>query len=324
MPLISGQRIHGSDRDVYVVGECVSPNGPTSLHSAQKVFFNYRLEEDEFYEANSEEWIEVRVRAVDSPGISPSPDGDRARERLLYEATSVLGRIPGWLPEPVDWLESDEHIMLVMSAPHGQTLREWRRQNTPSALSLRIAGAVLNLIDAVHRNGQVLGPFGPEDFQIDESARIFFTSTDRVTPIDRRISPPAAGTFDRVPVGFVALEALTSNDNLSQRTDLYSWASLFAFLMTDWHGATRADSHVVERFRKGLEDLSQSVPNTLRAMSPRTDRRPITQVTNGWVNTVQCALSDDPLKRPASVDAVWRSVMPRSPLALLARLWRRN
>jgi hypothetical protein len=116
----------------------------------------------------------------------------------------------------------------------------------------------------------------------------------------------------------------SSREGFSKRADLFSWAALFAFLITDWDGAKRADSTVVKQFQTGIEELSRQVPNTLRAMSPRPDRRPISHVTEGWANAVRRALADDLQKRPNSVDAVWRTVMPRNPLARLVRLWRKS
>src|SRR5262245_4607712 len=105
MELAIGERIGEGSRNLYVVGPCISTNSLSSLYAARKVFYNYRYDEREFYEAAEDEWIDVHIRTLSKSCSSDPATADTGRELLRYEARSVLGRLPGWFPEPLDWLE---------------------------------------------------------------------------------------------------------------------------------------------------------------------------------------------------------------------------
>jgi hypothetical protein len=123
------------------------------------------------------------------------------------------------------------------------------------------------------------------------------------------------------PRGFSAPEAICVDGLLDVRSDLYSWAAVVVYLLSDSVSMTAFEATNRREFGAALERLAEAAPNTLRAMSPRTDRRPLKKVVAGWSAAVDCSLADDPRARPSSVDALRRIVMPRTPFGALLRFF---
>ncbi|MEX2288377.1 MAG: hypothetical protein WD648_14875, partial [Planctomycetaceae bacterium] len=228
-----------------------------------------------------------------------------------------------WFPEPLDWLEHRGQPLLVMSVPRGRPLREWRRSPTGiSPLVPRIMAELLNLLEALHRNSQVIGGLGPDDILVDETSRICCTATDRVLSAKLAASQPRVYAPPFYPQAFVAPEVLHGNGALDRRSDLYSWAALFVYLMTgeqDGRGLARG---TMVKFGAALEEVSKISPSTLRSMSPKTDRRPMDEIVDGWSNAAERALAADLRRRPGTVDALRRIAMPRRAFSLIRRLFR--
>jgi serine/threonine protein kinase len=332
MSLKPGQRLTGSGRAVYVVRECLQESSSCRLYSAHKVFRNYRYDDRSYYEAAEDEWVEVRIRAC--PKLEPH-DSARQNEcirRLEYEASEVLTTHPAWLPAPIDRLDHNGEPLLVMSTPHGDTFRHWRESpNSNPARRLRAASEMLHLLESLHRSGQILGGFGPDDFVIDTGGRLCLIAGNRVRPAEQsKILGPSAGD-EVLTDGFLPPEAALPGGSVDARTDIYSWARLFLFLMTglETDGPNACDeqpNHFTDaersEFITAMTALAETSPKTLRSLTLKTDRRAIEDVVLAWGRSLDHCLAADPHDRPGSI-AELRKLAMAPEASYLTALWKR-
>jgi hypothetical protein len=354
MMLTIGQRLEGRWPSAYVVGQRLMQTPWYELCAARKVFFNYRYRERSFYEAAEDECLDVLVRVgvparggagAPSPASTDSsaaPGGAGAeseqremhelRQLLWYEMTHVLGT-GAWFPEPIDWLElslpvrpveppesASQIPILVMSQPHGTSLRDWRRTRVAGSDStVRVAAEILDMLKSLHDAGQVVGAFSPDDFRIDEAGRLYFLATDRVIPAAqslrlRHYFPPS-----RYPHSFAALELTQPNQSLDSRSDLYSWAALCFFLatgsdpapaMTDACTAGSPSAAVPQlEFESWLGGAIRRAPNVIRLLDNRSVPSSLERIEH-WSHSISSCLTSSRAHRPRSVDLLRSGPVP--------------
>jgi hypothetical protein len=295
MKLEEGQRLSGPGRSAYVV-RCLEADTPWyRLYRAQKVFYNFRYDDRQIYEAAEDEWIDVLVRvSAYAEDVLPA-DVEKRQQLLRYEATEVLtGGVP-WFAQAVEWIEVQHaraaevvgqaapcltadssasgtecltyagrrEPALVLSRFEGRSLRRWRNElPAPSPECLRLGAETAELLMMLHARRQCVGGWGPDDFLIDSRGRLFFLATDRIVPAEgaawlRRFYPP-----ERYPAGYVAPEIAEPDGAIDVGTDRYTWAALSFFLVT---GREPAEFVAHETAPAGLSDEGRVVLETALA-----------------------------------------------------------
>lgn len=342
MPLQAGQRLDAAERTVYQVDGCRQTTPWYRVYSARKVFFNYRYHERELYEAGEDEWLDIQIRGLgDSAEAAPEHVG-RFAQLLRYEASEVLAAHGGRFPEPLDFIDvvpqggGDEGNtgggpLLVFSKLHGQTLGNWTaqfREHLPWKVAVCLE--VLEILESLHRTGNVLGGFGPDDFLIDENGRLFCLASDRVIPADRSAElrpyfPPA-----RYPPSYSAPEVTRDDSALDARSDLYGWAALVLAVLVEKRpepsstidpakGAER--SSTLKEFAAALRRIARQSPDALRGLPRGLARRSEGELVEEWMTALRSCLQADPDGRPGSVRELREAVGRQSRKRPLRRLW---
>lgn len=318
-----GQRIAGSGRDIYVVGRMLRENDSFAVYSARKMFFNYRYDAREIYEAHDDEWVNVELRVG---RVSDPNDFAILQRKLWYEMTKVLSVHGGWFPQPIDWLQyqqvengrvAKQVPILAISATPGESLAAWRKRWPVAApQALRAAGQLLEFVEELHEEGHVLGALGPNDFVVDDAHRFTCIASDRVVAANAATANPS-----ELPIGFTAPELLAGAAKPNERTDLYSWAALCRFLVD--HGEGEVEPMGEESsLDNSLRTLSEVSPQLLQGMASRQIRRNPDALAYGWGVALRRCLSADPAERPESVDELRKIASRSAPTFSLKRLWR--
>ena len=343
MVLVPGQRLEGAGRTAYVVGDYRAKTPWYQLYTARKVFFNYRYDDREFYEASSDEWVEVLIRVCGSSESETPADVEQRRKLLRYEAGKVLETQSGWFPEPLDWLEfnldvsesdTNREPLLIMSCPQGKPLHLWRQsQPFGSSRCVQVAVEILDLFEWLHQRGQIVGAVGPDDFLIDQTGRLFFMATDRVLPANqsghlRRFFPP-----ERYSKGFAAPEACQATGSLDARSDLLSWAALSLFLIANESPAEDAVAEnrdgplygeaQQQRLEEALTIAANHDLQALRGLIRPQSRGSAARMIAAWSTCLRACLAVDPAERPVSVKDCRRNAAAQTSPVSLGRLWRR-
>lgn len=329
MAFESGQRIPGLRWSHYVIVDQAEFSSGSPLYRAQKIMFNHRYDEQEFYETDPSEWLPVWVRTV-SDSVSYDPQEQESRLKLLqYERDSVLGHSSRWTPEPLDWLsfsqnddagakenpesegtsESFPTTMLVFSALQGETLAE-AHQNWPtdSLLRIRFLTEWLHFLEELHAGGQTSGGFAPTEIIVDSSGMFQVLATHRILPIEqtqklRWYFPP-----ELFPAGFAAPETASPERGYEPSGDLYNWGILALWLLTGVTPEERPQEELSEEEQKhlqqALENHLKRHPEAMRVLAYERFAESTANLVETWVNVIAASLHRDPQKRPASVSAL--------------------
>lgn len=278
MKLFEGQRLSGPGRSLYQV-DCLHSETPWyRLYEARKVFHNFRYDDREIYETSEDEWIDVLVRVSAYPdGVLPA-EVEKRRKLLRYETTEVLSASLPWFPQAIDWLEvaiqgeapggaltGRHEPVLVLSRSQGSSLRAWRRQfPAPTADCLNLCAETARLLADLHRRGQCVGGWGPDDFLIDSTGRLFFLATDRVVSSEapewlREFYPPS-----RYPACYAAPEVLQPDGVIDASSDRYTWAALCQYLLTSEEPAAHDERGDGSQRSEGPDDSKANSGPPLR------------------------------------------------------------
>src|SRR4029079_14352245 len=87
------------------------------------------------------------------------------------------------------------------------------------------------LLEALHRNRQFIGALEPDEILVDETSRICCAASDRVRAFETADGPHRVSSSSH-SLEFAAPEVRRETAELDARSDLYSWAALFFFLLT--------------------------------------------------------------------------------------------
>lgn len=345
MKLIEGQRLSGPGRSIYQVDSFHSETPWYRLYEARKVFHNFRYDDREIYETSEDEWIDVLVRVSAYPdGVLPA-EVEKRRKLLRYETTEVLSASLPWFPQAIDWLEvtlegeapggaltGRHEPVLVLSRSQGSSLRAWRRQfPAPTPDCLNLCAETARLLADLHRRGQCVGGWGPDDFLIDRAGRLFFLATDRVVSSEapewlRQFYPPS-----RYPACYAAPEVLQPDGAIDASTDRYTWAALCFFLMTGENPvATGEGNDGTSAFSEGkfqsalekvVDNASGPMPEPPWFSKERTDNSEST-LAQRWTECVAGCLQTSREARSQWSDVQARESKP--PASLWSRLLRRG
>lgn len=356
MELSEGQRLSTSEQGGYTVGKCLSQTAWHRLYAARKVFCNYRYAERELYEAAEDEWLEVLIRA--SPG-GDSPAAQQSAKLLRYESQEVLSGHGSWFAQPIDLLEFDVYNgrwhaierrtsqhkrpanrpgasiqrLLVMSRPHGRTLREWKLSSAVEpAQALHVSAELLDLLTLLHEGGQILGGFSPEDFLIDETGRWTCLASDRVVPLDRIADLRPCFPPERYPADGSASETLDGKAMPCPASDLYSWAALSVFLLTgkaaqeisspltgqNW----ALDAQTRGLLEQALATAAEQEGDLVTALSAPGYQRSPSSMVLGWSEALARCLNPNLQHRPGSIDELRLTATKHSSRFSLKNLWR--
>jgi hypothetical protein len=360
MQFTDGQRLVMPGQTGYIVDRRVQQTPWHVLYAARKVFFNYRYAEREYYETEPDEWLDVLIRTGPDGWPHESPTALYARKLINYEATEVLPGRQSWFAQPIDWLEvvwdgakcqvleqrragsgpthkqAPERGMaslLVMSKPHGQTLRAWRESAAATSVpAFRVAAEILDLLEELHSEGQIIGGISPDDFLIDESGRWTCLASDRVLAADRAAEVRPWFPPQRFAAAYAAPETLDPTGALRRASDLYSWGALCLFLLTGNEppatlrsvpaGEASFDASTQQQVAAVLAQVAASAPDALTSISSPLERRSPTALAQGWAAAIARCLAAEAQVRPADVEALraWAS-KPQGGFSL-GRLWR--
>jgi serine/threonine protein kinase len=127
--------------------------------------------------------------------VDLDPSGADSRDRLRHEA-DVLGRLAphGLVSGVLDVVDAGEHLFLVREAVAGTTLRRWvsgqaEAGGVPVDAGLAMAGALVRLVDAVHRAGLVLVDVSPNNVIVDPGGALWLIDVDHAADAGEVVYP---------------------------------------------------------------------------------------------------------------------------------------
>ncbi|HST65804.1 MAG TPA: class IV lanthionine synthetase LanL [Mycobacteriales bacterium] len=123
------------------------------------------------------------------------PTGRDCRDRLRHEA-DLYGRLAptGIVPRFVTLVEDGANLFLVRQLMDGTTLRAWVTAQADTGgvapeSGLRMAGALVRLLETVHRAGLVLVDVSPNNIVVDPAGTLWLIDPDNAVEAGRPVWP---------------------------------------------------------------------------------------------------------------------------------------
>jgi len=329
MTFTNGQRIPGLMWSHYVITDRVDSSVGSPLYRAQKILFNHRYDEQEFYETDPSEWLPVWIRTT-APNRSTDPQEMESRVKLLrYEMDSVLTPGSSWTAEPLDWMtsaqgektESTEEPfpagVLVFSALQGITLAQAHQDwPTDSILRVRFLTEWLNFLEQMHSRSQCAAGFSPEEIFVDSSGLFQVVATDRILPVGNTQQLRWYFSPERFPVGYAAPETQTADSGYNSSSDIYNWGALALLLLAnidpdEREGREELSDLELEQLETSLESHFEKHPEAMKVIAYERFADSATHLIETWKTAIQTSLYAAPEGRPATATDL-RNIRPSS------------
>ena len=357
MNFVQGQRIYDAIGTEY---RLLSPKRKTpwnTLWSAEKLFWNYRFQEQEFYLSNESERLPVLIRCP-----SEKPENSTAAFQSMspnsfieFEASQVLGDAScRWFSQPLDLFQPHHHpainccqtlphygklsthgraeeMVLCFSNPQGRSiasdLLSHAFQQPPFDRRLRwnIILECLELLSWLESKELMLSSLHPDELIVDSHGHLYFIGTDHIFPCQQASRWRNFVTSERFIPTLCAPEMLDPNGWLDHRTDLYSWAVLSVWILsqpTEHRLSNHADFDLTAVFQKTDNpiDFSAQCQKILQQSLARTPDGPMHAKTSfpqlrtrewtseelfhRWGGHLNQCLQPNPSHRPRSATAL--------------------
>ncbi|MFI7601324.1 class IV lanthionine synthetase LanL [Actinoplanes sp. NPDC049681] len=239
--------------------------------------------------------------------------GADVRTARRHEAT-MMRRLSGTglTARLVETFEQQGDLFLVQELVTGATLRQWATQNCvlddgatwgpPPAVVDRLADGLLDLVDAVHREGLVLRDLNPNNVMVTDDVDLRLIDLELVTPVGE----PATRAFTP---GYAAPEQVGApplDAEHDPSVDLYSLGATLFHLVTGSDPLFPGDEPPAREHRTRVAAL-------LRLLGERNP------CARRYAPVVVALLHDDPAQRPG-VNDVRSMLAARSPVGVAPRV----
>lgn len=206
------------------------------------------------------------------PHVAAVMSGQDCRDLLRHEAAILTRLAPkGHTPALVTLFEVNGHVFLAQELIAGQPLRAWVADRLPAtdALglpltdTLRLAGAMVDIIAAIHAEGLVVRDFTPNNLIVTDDGDLRLVDLELACEpgtLTVRASTPGYGAPEQSHGSRIALAP-------TQAADRYGLGSTLVFLATGVDPAVPNGDDDAGRHRALLERLAADHP-TLQALLP--------------------------------------------------------